>query len=177
MNMDSKVINTLLAATLLLGLSSVDNVARAADAPAPANMEKCYGVVKAGMNDCDSADVANCDKSVLDADPNYWIWVPKGLCNKLVGGLTNIGAKPGAAAPGTPAATTAPAGTDVTPSTTTPSSMPSATPATTTPSTAAPGTTPSTTTSTPSAAPVTPSATTTTPAPAAPSATTTTPKT
>lgn len=54
-----------------------------ADTP---GMEKCYGVAKAGQNDC-SDGTTTCDKSVIDGDPNYFINVPTGLCNKLVGGM------------------------------------------------------------------------------------------
>ena len=50
--------------------------------------EKCYGVVKAGMNECASkANKHSCATlAKKDADPNEWIKVPSGLCDKLVGG-------------------------------------------------------------------------------------------
>ena len=66
-------------------------------------MEQCYGIAKAGQNDC-SDGTTTCDKSVIDGDPNYFINVPTGLCNKLVGGmlLTNTGA------PGSSTSTTMP---------------------------------------------------------------------
>lgn len=53
-------------------------------------MEKCYGVVKAGMNDCASkANKHSCaSMAKTDSDPNEWIKMPDGLCNKLVGGST-----------------------------------------------------------------------------------------
>lgn len=52
------------------------------------NMEKCYGVVKAGKNDCASKiNKHSCaGMSRLDNDPNEWIKLPKGLCDKMVGG-------------------------------------------------------------------------------------------
>ncbi len=54
-------------------------------------MEKCYGVVKAGKNDCASkANKHSCaTMAKADSDPNEWIKVPNGLCNKLVGGSTS----------------------------------------------------------------------------------------
>ena len=50
--------------------------------------EKCYGVVKAGKNDCASkANKHACSgQAKTDADPNEWIKLPSGLCDKLVGG-------------------------------------------------------------------------------------------
>ena len=53
-----------------------------------ASKEKCYGVVKAGMNECASkANKHSCATlAKKDADPNEWIKVPSGLCDKLVGG-------------------------------------------------------------------------------------------
>ncbi|MDH5722768.1 MAG: DUF2282 domain-containing protein [Alphaproteobacteria bacterium] len=53
-------------------------------------MEKCYGVVKAGRNDCASkANKHSCAGfSKVDNDPNEWIKMPQGLCEKLVSGST-----------------------------------------------------------------------------------------
>ena len=51
-----------------------------------AEMEKCAGVVKAGQNDC-AANGHGCHKmSKKDNDPNEWLFVPKGTCERLVGG-------------------------------------------------------------------------------------------
>ncbi len=84
---------------LILGLMAGTVCAQADDTQ---NMEKCFGIVKAGMNDCDAAlGAAACNKSVIDSDPNYWIYVPQGTCNKIVGGMTNMGSgiSPGAGIP------------------------------------------------------------------------------
>lgn len=51
-------------------------------------MEKCYGISKAGQNDCSSATVGCSGEAKQDADKNAWITVPKGTCNKIVGGST-----------------------------------------------------------------------------------------
>jgi uncharacterized membrane protein len=52
------------------------------------NKEKCYGVVKAGANDCASkANNHSCATfAKKDNDPNEWIKLPKGLCERLSGG-------------------------------------------------------------------------------------------
>ena len=55
--------------------------------------EKCYGVVKAGHNDCgNAAKTHSCAGfSKVDGDGGEWVTVPEGLCEKLVGGsLTPI---------------------------------------------------------------------------------------
>ena len=48
--------------------------------------EKCYGVAKAGKNDCGARDHSCAGQSKVDNDPAEWVYVPKGLCEKLVGG-------------------------------------------------------------------------------------------
>ena len=55
----------------------------AADQPAG---EKCYGVVKAGANDCETATNSCAGTSAQDGQGDAWVLVPKGLCEKLVGG-------------------------------------------------------------------------------------------
>lgn len=49
-------------------------------------MEKCYGIVKAGQNDCGTASHMCAGESTVDNDQEAWISVPKGLCNRIVGG-------------------------------------------------------------------------------------------
>jgi uncharacterized membrane protein len=51
-----------------------------------ANTEKCYGVAKAGKNDCAGAKHACAGHSTKDKDANEWVKVPKGTCERLVGG-------------------------------------------------------------------------------------------
>ncbi len=55
-------------------------------AQAQGNMEKCYGVVKAGKNDCQTATSSCAGTSKKDAQADAWISVPKGACEKIVGG-------------------------------------------------------------------------------------------
>ncbi len=52
------------------------------------NVEKCYGIVKAHKNDCATkAGNHGCaGMGKIDASPNEWIKLPKGLCEKLVNG-------------------------------------------------------------------------------------------
>jgi len=60
-----------------------------ASAPALAarhEMEKCFGVAKAGKNDCATTTTSCAGTSTVDGAKDAWIYVPKGLCSKLNGG-------------------------------------------------------------------------------------------
>ena len=48
-------------------------------------MEKCYGIVKAGQNDCQTSNSACAGTSEIDAKPTAFIALPKGTCEKIVG--------------------------------------------------------------------------------------------
>lgn len=49
-------------------------------------MEKCAGVVKAGKNDCGANGHSCAGQAKVDSDPNEWVYLPKGACDKIVGG-------------------------------------------------------------------------------------------
>ena len=56
-----------------------------------AKTEKCYGVAKAGKNDCASEGNNSCaGHSAKDMDKAAWVLVPAGLCEKLAGGSTEM---------------------------------------------------------------------------------------
>jgi uncharacterized membrane protein len=49
--------------------------------------EKCYGIAKAGKNDCASTGANSCGgTSKANSDPKAWIFVPDGYCERIVGG-------------------------------------------------------------------------------------------
>src|SRR5438309_202642 len=49
--------------------------------PTAFKAEKCYGIAKAGLNDCASRGVHSCaGTSVLNNDPSSWVYVPAGYC-------------------------------------------------------------------------------------------------
>lgn len=56
--------------------------------------EKCYGIAKAGQNDCGSANGSHscAGQAKADKDPNEWKYVAKGSCEKE-GGSTKPPAK------------------------------------------------------------------------------------
>ena len=65
----------------------------AAEHPAqPTGSEKCYGVAKAGKNDCGTAKHGCGGEAKTDNDPAEWKYVPKGTCEKA-GGRTSAPAK------------------------------------------------------------------------------------
>ncbi|MDC9715515.1 MAG: DUF2282 domain-containing protein [Gammaproteobacteria bacterium] len=48
--------------------------------------EKCYGVVKAGQNDCATKTSSCAGSSNTDGQTDAFVALPSGLCDKLVGG-------------------------------------------------------------------------------------------
>jgi len=78
------------AGVIAAALSQLPNDAEAMNPNLKAGFEKCYGVSKAGKNDCASkAEKHGCAGiAKKDNNPNEWVKVPEGLCDKLVGGST-----------------------------------------------------------------------------------------
>ena len=54
---------------------------------AKAGMEKCAGIVKAGMNDCGTAKHACAGQGTVTKASDEWVYVTKGSCDKIVGGM------------------------------------------------------------------------------------------
>jgi uncharacterized membrane protein len=50
--------------------------------------EKCFGIAKAGKNDCFSVTHQCGGTAAKDNDGDAWIYVPAGTCEKVVGGST-----------------------------------------------------------------------------------------
>jgi uncharacterized membrane protein len=101
--LSKKTLNTLLASAVAV------SVAGSAIAHAEgAEKEKCYGVVKAGKNDCAAANGAHAcaGSSTTDAGGDEWIALPTGVCERLAGGSVTptTGAAPAPATEDAPAA-------------------------------------------------------------------------
>ena len=77
--------NKAMIAVALAGLVG-SSMAMAADAP---KTEKCYGVAKAGQNDCATKNGthSSAGQGKKDNDPNEWKKVPAGTCEKSGGKL------------------------------------------------------------------------------------------
>lgn len=78
----------LLLASAMVAAVGLPSLANAAPAPEPKfTAEKCYGLAKAGQNDCASTGNHSCaGLSKADADPASWIYVPTGYCERIIGG-------------------------------------------------------------------------------------------
>ncbi|NIR29202.1 MAG: DUF2282 domain-containing protein [Gammaproteobacteria bacterium] len=53
-----------------------------------AGMEKCYGIAKAGKNDCATGQSSCAGTAKKDGLPYTFVVVPEGTCDKIVGGST-----------------------------------------------------------------------------------------
>ncbi|RMB08937.1 DUF2282 domain-containing protein [Eilatimonas milleporae] len=51
-------------------------------------MEKCYGIVAKGQNDCGTSTHSCAGQASVDNHKEEWIYVPAGLCEKIAGGST-----------------------------------------------------------------------------------------
>lgn len=71
-----------IAGVLALGLATT---AQQAHAGKP-GMEKCMGIAKTAMNDCGTSKHACAGKAQMDNDPEEWVYVPIGTCDKITGG-------------------------------------------------------------------------------------------
>ena len=61
--------------------------AKGGPAPKPSfEAEKCYGISKAGKNDCQTANSSCAGTSKRDGQRDAWVYVPKGTCARLVNG-------------------------------------------------------------------------------------------
>ena len=76
------MIRSAFASLLALGIASISSQALAAKG----DMEKCAGIVKAGKNDCGTATSACAGTAKTDSEKSAWIYLPKGTCEKIVGG-------------------------------------------------------------------------------------------
>ena len=86
MKKSNLIIASAVAAALALPLISD---AQGGPAPKPKfEAEKCYGIAKAGKNDCQTANSSCAGTSKRDGQRDAWVYVPKGTCDRLVNGST-----------------------------------------------------------------------------------------
>jgi len=87
-NMADRLVKAAVAGAIAAGVAGV----ALGQTPAPApkfTAEKCYGIAKAGNNDCQTSASACGGTSKRDNQADAWIYVPKGTCDKIVGGSTS----------------------------------------------------------------------------------------
>jgi uncharacterized membrane protein len=83
----TKLLQSAIAGVLAIGLAQAAN---AHDPKDDAVKEKCYGIAKAGQNDCGTARHSCAGKASKDNSPDEWKYVAKGSCEKM-GGKSSAG--------------------------------------------------------------------------------------
>ena len=81
------LVGTALTALATLAVSSSASFAGPAEKP-DYTFEKCFGIVKAGLNDCQTNTHSCAGTSTADNQPDAWVYVPSGTCMKIAGGST-----------------------------------------------------------------------------------------
>ena len=78
MNKRQALLATALATVCLAGIGSVQ---------AAEDKEKCFGIAKAGQNDCATSNGTHscAGQAKKDMDSNEWKYVAKGTCQKMGG--------------------------------------------------------------------------------------------
>jgi len=85
----NSLVTAALATLIAMGATGVQTAA----AEDKKDMEKCYGVVKAGKNDCKTLSNACAGHSTADAQADAFIALPKGTCERIAGGSLEAPAK------------------------------------------------------------------------------------
>ena len=75
---------TTVAASSILAMALISNPLSAH--AGKEGYEKCQGIAKAGQNDCGANGHGCAGYAKVDSDPNEWVYVPEGTCDKIVGG-------------------------------------------------------------------------------------------
>jgi uncharacterized membrane protein len=76
-----------LIASAVAAALAIPYSAGAGPAPKPKfEAEKCFGIAKAGKNDCQTANSSCAGTSKRDNQGDAWIYIPAGSCDKVVGG-------------------------------------------------------------------------------------------
>jgi len=87
MNKSQLLLSSAVASVIALGLAD--------SAQAAEGKEKCYGVSKAGKNDCATKNGSHscAGQSKADNDGNEWMYLAKGKCEKIGGSTKPIDKK------------------------------------------------------------------------------------
>ncbi len=80
MTKNQALVSAAVSSLIAVGALAVSTQASAQD------MEKCYGVVQAGKNDCAGPGHTCQGQAVTDASPEEFILLPAGTCDRLTGG-------------------------------------------------------------------------------------------
>lgn len=82
--------NKLLLSSAIAGIVGASFTLSSAVMAQDAAKEKCYGIAKAGQNDCASADGAHscAGHATVDNSPSEWKFVDAGTCEDMGGSTT-----------------------------------------------------------------------------------------
>ena len=75
-----------LSAAVLDGCSAQVAALKRAEAKSRGATERCFGVARAGRNDCKTHAHVCAGWSRHDGDPGAFVYVPAGTCERIVGG-------------------------------------------------------------------------------------------
>ena len=78
-----------LGSAVLVALAAVQRYTHAlpgSDATFKLARERCYGVARAGQNDCGTVRHACAGRATVDGDRDEWISLPTGTCLRIAGG-------------------------------------------------------------------------------------------
>jgi len=84
---NTRYVITAAIAALTSGGILASTTAQAAGAVVCAEQERCYGIAKAGKNDCATSSSSCSGSAKQDNLKDAWIYVPKGTCQKVAGGM------------------------------------------------------------------------------------------
>ncbi len=82
MTKQSPILHLAISSVLTLAGAALSSSALAADD----GREQCAGIAKAGKNDCATSTNACHGHVATDGNAEAWIYVPKGTCDRIVGG-------------------------------------------------------------------------------------------
>jgi len=82
---NSLVIASALAA-VVLAIGQNTHLLAGSQASFAMDRERCFGVVRAGKNDCGTATHACAGRASQDAAADEWLMLPAGTCAKITGG-------------------------------------------------------------------------------------------
>lgn len=70
----------------IIALTTTGTLVAANAAATEQKTEKCYGIAKVGMNDCQTSQQSCAGSATKDNQADAFIFLPQGVCNKIVGG-------------------------------------------------------------------------------------------
>jgi len=84
-------ITSAIAAAIALPVVTASAATGLTPAVQPPKSEKCYGIVKAGHNDCQTLSNSCAGTAKADNQKDSWVYLPIGVCAKLTN--TSLAAK------------------------------------------------------------------------------------